>query len=154
MTDAVLLYLDTNVFIELVQGEPAISAPIQSLFKALRDRPRTAIMSELTLAEVLAPSKGRKRRPDLKRRYLDLIVWGRFVDLHAISRSILYETANLRATRSTAKLKLPDAIHLATAIRAGCGFFVSGDRSIPTPGAMRGVRPDAGSIEEILSALR
>jgi predicted nucleic acid-binding protein len=132
MTSRPLVYLDANPFIYALEGAPAISAPIKTLFEALRTRPGAGVTSELTLAEVLAPSKGRKRTPQLKRAYLDLMVWSRFIDLQPVSRAILYETVNLRATRATAKLKLPDAIHLATAIRG---------------------KPDASSVAQIIKDL-
>jgi hypothetical protein len=81
------------------------------------------------------------------------MVWSRFIDLHPVSRGILYETVNLRATRATAKLKLPDAIHLATAIRGRCRFFVSGDKSIPVPRGMIHAKPDASSLADIIKVL-
>jgi predicted nucleic acid-binding protein len=153
MTVRPLVYLDANPFIYALEGAPAISAPIKTLFEALRAWPGAGITSELTLAEVLAPSKGRKRTPLLKRAYLDLMVWSRFIDLQLISRGVLYETVNLRATRATAKLKLPDAIHLATAIRGQCRFFLSGDKSIPVPRGMARAKPDMSSVADIIKVL-
>jgi predicted nucleic acid-binding protein len=155
MTDGPLVYLDANPFIYSVEGEPLISEPIQSFFRSLQERPGSAATSELTLAEVLAPSsQGRKRHPDWKRQYLDLIVWSRFINLKPVSRNVLYETANLRATRATAGLKLPDAIHLATALISGCSFFVTGDRRIPVPDGMQRMKPDEASLTEIIESLR
>ena len=153
MTSEPLVYLDANPFIYALEGAPMIAAPAQTLFEALRARPGAGVTSELTLAEVLAPSKGRKRTPQLKRAYLDLMVWSRFIDLRPISREVLYETVNLRTTRATAKLKLPDAIHLATAIGNQCRFFVSGDKDIPVPRGMIHAKPDASSVARIVETL-
>jgi predicted nucleic acid-binding protein len=153
MTDGPLVYLDANPFIYGLERASAISAPIKTLSEALRAGPGAGITSGLTLAEVLAPTKGRKRTPQLKRAYLDLMVWSHFIDLQPISRGILYETVNLRATRATAKLKLPDAIHLATAIRGRCRFFVSGDKGIPVPRGMIRAKPDASSVADIIRVL-
>jgi predicted nucleic acid-binding protein len=153
MTIKPLVYLDANPFIYALEGAPSISAPLKVLFEALRTQPGSGITSELTLAEVLAPSKGRKRTPQLKRAYLDLMVWSRFIDLQPVSRAILYETVNLRATRVTAKLKLPDAIHVATAIRMQCRFLISGDKAIPIPRGMVRAMPDATSVAEIIKEL-
>src|SRR3954471_24626301 len=111
MTNGGPVYLDANVFIDLIEGDDTISTPIEPLVQTLRQQPGSAITSELTLAEVLAPSKGRKRPPHVKRLYLNLLVWGRFIDLHPVSRGVLYETANLRATKATSKMKLLDAIY-------------------------------------------
>ncbi len=155
MTDAPLLYLDTNAFRDLVEGDSETSASMQTLFKVLKRRPGLGITSELTLAEILAPSsKGRKRAPHLKRAYMDLLLWGRFIRLQPVSRSVLMETVRLRATEATGKLKLPDAIHLATAILSGCPLFVSRDRDIPMPQGMRRIEIGASSVEDILRSLK
>jgi predicted nucleic acid-binding protein len=153
MTDAQLVYLDTNAFRDLIEGEPAISAPAQAMFDVLRKRPGLDVTSELTLAEILAPSKGRKLPPHLRRLYLDLLVWGRFVDLQPVSRGVLLETVSLRATKATSSLKLLDAIHLVTAIRSGCRFFVSRDRGIRVPSGMQRVESDPSSVTGIVEAL-
>jgi predicted nucleic acid-binding protein len=153
MTDGGLIYLDSNVFIDFVEGSESISRPIDPLMQSLKRRPGAAITSELTLAEVLAPSQGRKRLPPVRRQYLDLLVWSRFIGLQPISRAILYETANLKATNVTAKLKLVDAIHLATAIRSRCQFFLSRDRGIPMPQGMRRLETDPASVVSIIESL-
>jgi len=155
MTEGAVVYLDANVFIDFIQGEAELSEPARVLFETLRKRPFSAITSELTLAEVLAPSsKGRKLWPDLKRQNLDLMVWSRFIGLEPISRSVLYESVALRSTKATGRLKLPDAIHLATAILGRCRLFISRDRGIPTPTGMRRVVVDSASLVEIAEALR
>jgi predicted nucleic acid-binding protein len=122
------IYLDTNVFIKAVEGLDEAASPAKTLIQALRHRRSgLAATSEITFAEVPAPAK----RPDalplhMKRRaYLDLLLWSGFVALIPVNRDILIETAALRAT---SKFKLPDAVHLVSAIRARCRFFVSADR--------------------------
>lgn len=155
MNDGALVYLDANPFIYGLEGEPEISEPIRVFFDSLRRRAGLALTSELTIAEVLAPSsKGRRRRPDLTREYLDLIIYGRFIELEPVRLGILFETVKLRATAATGRLKLPDAIHLATAIGGGCRFFLTGDQRIPVPDGMRCVRLDAASLREISEALQ
>ena len=155
MTDVSPVYRDTNAFRDLVEGDPSTSASMQTLFQVLRRHPGLGATSELTLAEILAPSsQGRKRPPHLKRAYMDLLLWGEFLSLKPVSRTVLLETVALRATRVTAKLKLPDAIHLATAIFAGCRLFVSRDHGIPMPEGMQRVEVDASSMSDILASLR
>jgi predicted nucleic acid-binding protein len=144
-------------FIFAVEGEPSVAEPMKSLFEALRAHPGAGVTSELTLAEVLAGCEV-PHSPPIKRAYLDLIVWNKFLDLVPISRDILYESADLRfAHREThgKKLKLPDAIHLVTAIQRRCQYFASADRGISTPVnvSMKKVAPDAVGIAEILRVL-
>ena len=113
------IYLDANVFIYLVDGDQATSAAVLPLFEALRNKPGVGVTSEISLAEVLAGRDARTRR-----LYMDLMVFGQFLTLVPVDRDVLYDTADLR---KVAKMKLVDAIHLATAIRTRCRYFVTRD---------------------------
>jgi predicted nucleic acid-binding protein len=148
------VYFDTNVFILLVEGEPERAAIIRRLFDELRKYDSSAVTSELTLGEVLAPPR-RKGALELhikKRIYLDLIVWSGFIELIPVSRDLLIETANLR---NVSRHKLPDAVHVVSAIRSRCTYFLSNDvdaKRVPTQ--MQWVRPDEQGVATILGALR
>lgn len=145
-------YLDANVFIEALEGIEEISAPIREFFTRLKVAQSGAFTSELTLAEVLAPRSGVSLNPPLKRRYLDLMVWSRLFELRPVSRHILYETVRLRGV---AKLKLPDAIHLATAIDNGCMYFLSRDADFKRmPRGMRRIEPSAAGLASVIEALQ
>jgi predicted nucleic acid-binding protein len=156
MTDSSssLIYLDTNVFIKAVEGLNEAASPAKTLIQALRHgRSGIAATSEITFAEVLAPAK----RPDamplhMKRRaYLDLLLWSGFVALIPVNRDILIETAALRAM---GRLKLPDSVHLVSAIRARCRFFVSADRDFDKmPEGMERVNCDHADLPRLLEAL-
>jgi predicted nucleic acid-binding protein len=118
--------------------------------ETLREHRGIAVTSEITLAEVLAPPT-RKDALQLrvkKRVYLDLLLWSQVFNLVPVSRDILIETAHLR---TMATLKLPDAIHLVTAIRSNCKFFVCNDgdfKKLPT--GMKRVRPNMHEIGDLL----
>lgn len=146
------VYLDANVFIFFLEGNPSASEPVKMLFDALRKHPGSGVTSELTLAEVLAGSE-HPRSPLLKRTYLDLIVWSKFIDLAPVNRDVLYESAELRAMHKLAhgkKLDLPDAIHLVTAIQHKCRYFVSADKGISPPNEMTKISPDNAGVSVIL----
>ena len=149
-----VIYLDTNVFIRAVEGLDEAAAPAKTLIKTLRDqRVGIAATSEITFAEVLAPSKQANALPlHMKRRaYLDLLLWSGFVALIPVSRNILIETAALRAA---GRLKLPDAIHLVSAIHLRCRFFVSADRDFDKmPEGMERVNCDHDSLPRLLNGL-
>ena len=152
MTESGVAYLDTNVFIDAIEGPEAISAPMKALLEAGRAKRGAFVTSELTLAEVLGPSGGQSLPVDLKRAYLDLIVWSGFVDLKPVTRDVLYETASLR---QFARLKLLDAIHLATAVRSECRFFVSRDQDFKQlPIGMEKVTSDSPALDGLMEALR
>ncbi len=152
---AAIVYLDAMAFIFAIEGQPPVSEPVTSLLKALRIHPGVGVTSELSLAEVLAGSE-LAYSPPIKRAYLDLIVWSKFIDLVPISRDILYESADLRFVHREShgkKLKLPDAIHLVTSIRKKCRYFVSADKGIRPPNGMKRIAPDAAGVDEILKVL-
>ena len=157
MTEGALqerVYLDTNVFIRAFEGPPDEAKDFQEFFEALHQNRSYSVTSELTLAELLAPADRKEAVPlHMKRRfYLDLIVWSGFIDLQPVTRSILCETADLC---KVAKHKLPDAIHIVTAIRAGCKLFMSshGDAK-RLPNSMTRLRPDNQGVQTVLNALR
>ncbi|MBI3799662.1 MAG: PIN domain-containing protein, partial [Deltaproteobacteria bacterium] len=56
--------------------------------------------------------------------YLGFLQPRRFLTIVPITRDLLIEAAKLRATT---RLKLPDAIHAATARWQNCTFFVTND---------------------------
>mgnify|MGYP001100985632 CR=1 FL=1 len=140
------LYLDANIFIYAIEGEPRIFDPLQELFGFLRTKKGTAVTSELTLAEVLA------RARDIDRRnYLGLIVWSRVFDLQPVSREVLLETADYR--KAAGMPKLPDAIHAVTAIRAGCRTILSRDRRLRLPEGYTLVSPEPENLTALVREL-
>jgi predicted nucleic acid-binding protein len=149
-----LIYLDTNVFIKAVEGLDDVAGPARTLIRTLRQqRAGMAATSEITFAEVLAPAKrAGALPPHIKRRaYLDLLLWSGFVALVPVSRDILIETAELRAMGT---FKLPDAVHLVSAIRVQCRFFVSADRDFDKmPEGMERVNCDHDELPRLLKVL-
>jgi predicted nucleic acid-binding protein len=148
------VYLDANVFILLVEGEPEQAGIIRELFDVLRKSRNSAVTSELTLGEVLAPPR-RKGALELhlkRRLYLDLMIWSRFIELVPVSRDLLIETADLR---QVSRHKLPDAVHVVTAVRSRCTYFLSNDvDGKRVPNQMQWLRPDVQGIATLLEALR
>jgi predicted nucleic acid-binding protein len=138
------IYLDANVFIYLVDGDQATSAAVLPLFEALRNKPGVGVTSEISLAEVLAGRDARTRR-----LYMDLMVFGQFLTLVPVDRDVLYDTADLR---KVAKMKLVDAIHMATAIRTRCRYFVTRDGDFRRmPRGMTKILPDATAIADLVT---
>lgn len=147
------VYLDANVFIRAFESPQQEADPILELFRALRERKRFSVTSELTLAELLAPPQreGASELPIKRRFYLGLIVWSGFIDLTPVTQSILLDTADLRRV---ANHKLPDAIHIVTAIQKRCAFFMSNDKRVKPPQEMQLVQPDESGVATIMDAIR
>ncbi len=140
------IYLDANVFIYLIDGDRTASTAVVPLFEALRNKPGIGVTSEISLAEVLAGRDARTRR-----LYLDLMVFGQFLTLVPVDRDVLYDTADLR---KVAKMKLVDAIHLATAIQSNCRYFVTRDGDFRRmPRGMAKVLPDASAISDLAAKI-
>ncbi|SHL26156.1 type II toxin-antitoxin system VapC family toxin [Roseibium suaedae] len=131
----VRLYLDTNVFILALQGaaDDVRADTARRLFFAVEDGTLSAVTSELALAEVLSGGGSQRQLPQLlKEQYLDLMVSRHLVELVPLVRDDMYLAADLSGSQS-AKVRLPDRLHLATAIRVKADYFVSDDRMIDVP---------------------
>lgn len=118
------VYLDANVFIYAVEGSAVFAEVLPPLLAAVAQSTQAAVTSELALAEVLVhPFRdGDRRREE---------AFTRAVRTHGgltvvpVSRAVLVEAARLRAAFPT--LKLPDAIHAATARLNACGVLLTND---------------------------
>jgi len=117
------VYADANIIIYAVEGFVAYLDQIRALMTAMNTGEVIIITSELTLAEVLVkPLKD--QNPAIQQAYKTFLAPTPALEVAPISRDILEEAAQWRATT---KLKLPDAIHLATALRRQCDSFLTND---------------------------
>src|SRR5690349_1761253 len=117
------LYLDANILIYAFENTDAVSERLRNLLAAAASpRYRFLATSELTLAEiVVAPlRKGDQRLIDI---YESITIGNSFVHVGTVSREVLWLAAILRSKHR--QLRLPDAIHLATAMLFGCSYFLS-----------------------------
>lgn len=120
------IYLDANVFIYALEGtEPWVEA-VRPLFRLIDAAQCEAVTSELTLAEVLVRPM-REENDILVQRYERLLRPRPGFSVVPVLASTWREAAALRAGTS---LRLPDAVHLATAQAEGCDFVVSNDAKL------------------------
>lgn len=83
--------------------------------------------------------------------YLEFFDKGSFVDPIPVSRSILMDTAIVRHRHSR---RLPDAIHIATALALGCSFFMTFDSDAKRrPSTLRWVTATTGDLDAVIKAL-
>ena len=148
-----LVYIDTCAFVAAFEADGDEGGLIRRLFAWLSEKPGSAVTSELTIAELLAPTA----RPNVmsidERRevYLPLLENRQFIDFVPVTRAILIETVALRSAHPQ---KLPDAIHIATAAVELCGFFFSSDQDPRrVPQTLRWATPDDDGLNAIRSAL-
>jgi predicted nucleic acid-binding protein len=127
------IYLDTNVFIAAYEARGARSDHAWWILDAVETGEFLAVTSELTLAEVLVGPL-QDGDEELAGHYHNIVASDDGLDVAPVDRKVLIEAAMLRSFSRS--LKLPDAIHVATARIRDCNFIVSDDRRLPS---MRGV---------------
>lgn len=149
-----VVYVDTNPIAYAFEGPEELASVLMRLFSIFRSSPGLAVTSELTLAEVLP----KKRTPD--RKFFDLLIWNRVFDLRPITREILIETASYRRTAGRkapdgriTMPKLPDAIHVVTAVRTGCKVFLSSDSRLKLPDGLKLVQANVAGVVSLIEDL-
>lgn len=120
------IYLDTNIFIYALEGYPTFRTALATLFDALDRQELTAVTSELTLAEALV-KPFLDRSVEREAAYLRMLQSSASLQMLPVNRDVLVAAARLRADTS---IKLPDAIHAATAQIAGCSYFLTNDSHV------------------------
>ncbi len=123
------VYVDTNIIIYLIEGLSEYEKPLGEIRELLETSQLHPITSELSLAECLVqPFKTNATEAvSLYRTFLEDS--GCF-DLLQIHKEVLVQAAYITAET---KMKLPDAIHVATAITTNCNLFLTNDKNIRTP---------------------
>ncbi|HZI85805.1 MAG TPA: type II toxin-antitoxin system VapC family toxin [Pyrinomonadaceae bacterium] len=117
------VYLDTNIVIYSVEGYTTHATRIKSLLRTMTEGKIKVMTSDLTLAEVLVKPK-RDRNTKLADAYRHFLQPTDVLLNCPITREILEAAAGIRAT---SVLKLPDAIHFASAINHKCDSFLTND---------------------------
>ena len=116
-------YLDTNIIIYAIEGKNPWSNMLRELFHAVDARAIHTFTSELTVAEV--PAKPLELGAiDLVATYEELLAPDSLVRVIPINRPILRSAAELCGRM---RIKLADAIHVATAQQSACEFLLTND---------------------------
>lgn len=131
------IYLDANVWIYALEGYAAYTAPLTALFERLDAGDLLGTTSELTLAEVLVKPFA-DENVVLQRRYIEALQDRPSVRIVPVTRDILIDAARLRSQHPT--LKMPDALHAATALASGAGYLVSNDVRFATVPGLEQIR--------------
>jgi predicted nucleic acid-binding protein len=151
------VYLDSNVFIELYENAGEHRRRLWRLLEVLPCPGWEMVTSELSFAEVaVIPLRGNDH--ELCAVYEDVISSrDGLMRVIPVARTILRQAAQLRAAH--AALRLPDAIHLATAVESACIALVTNDKRLrnigaeATPAGIRIFGIDEADIDELLAFL-
>jgi predicted nucleic acid-binding protein len=121
------VYLDANVFIAAYENQGARSDHAWWLLDAIERGDLRGVTSEITLAELLV-RPFEEQDHDLIRSYQEVLSPADGMEVPNVTRQVLIEAAILRSMRRS--LRLPDAIHVASARLATCSHLVSDDRRL------------------------
>jgi predicted nucleic acid-binding protein len=117
------VYLDANFFIYALEAVAPWARVAGAVLTSLDGGGLAAVTSELSLAECLVKPLELGRR-DIAGAYLELLKDHRFLSVIPVTREVLIEAARLRGL---SRIKLPDAIHAATALQKGCSSLLTND---------------------------
>lgn len=151
------VYADTNIYIIVFEGEdPRRERLAKTLFPPALPQ-FTLVASLVTYAELLV-GPFRSGNGELVASYEALFGGDTLLDSVPVDQPLLREAALLRARYRV--LRLPDALHIVSAMRAGCSHFVSDEARFPPlfeldsgSGAeaarIETLRPDAKGIDKL-----
>lgn len=125
------VYLDTNIFVYAVEGFERHAQELAGLFAGIESGSLAAVTSELTLAECLV-KPFMDKNASRQQVYLELLRDRPGLSIVPVSRAILVEAARIRSAASA--VRLPDAIHLATAVSTGCNALLTNDHTLASSG--------------------
>lgn len=140
-------YLDANVFIAALEHVGAHSDHAWWVLSAIEDGEVEGVTSEITLAEILV--KPMERRDEgVITAYQSMISSVPGFVVPSVDRAILIDAARLRTTQRA--LKLPDAVHVATALAFGCTHFISDDDRLSVPEGIVRLPVSPFTIDDLL----
>ena len=115
--------IDSSVWVYHFEQLPEFARAAGQVIQSLEERRFRGIVSELTLLE-LTVRPLQLGRQDVADEYELLLSYFPNVDLEPVTREVLLEAAALRARH---RLRIPDAILLATGIRSSATAAVTND---------------------------
>ncbi len=118
-----MIALDANIFIYFLEGNSEFGNDSVTMFRYGEHDKVELCASDITIMEVLAQPLINAVQAEAA--YAKLMALG--VRYEPISRRVLLEAARLRRAYQFGAM---DAIHVASAILAGCTHFITNDRHI------------------------
>jgi predicted nucleic acid-binding protein len=142
------VYLDSNVFIAAMENPGAHSDHAWWIINAIEESQIVGVTSEITLAEILVKPIELGDR-DLAAAYEQMIMPGVNFEVLQVRREILVGAAQMRVRRSS--MRLPDAIHISTALASRCSHFVSDDQRLHSIESLKTLSVNPFTLDDILA---
>lgn len=118
-----LLYVDTAPFIYFTEKRGHAADKMRAIFTIMSTGQFDVITSPVILPETLMKPLQAEDKP-LITQYLAMFFHTKGIAIAAITAQTGNVAANLRARYN---VRTPDALHLATALEAGCNAFLTND---------------------------
>jgi predicted nucleic acid-binding protein len=130
-----LVYLDSNVLIYLLDANPTYLSRVERLLSMTSAGAFRATTGDLTVTEILVRPLASGDQDAVSRiaGFLD----SGLVDVRSHTREDFEMAARVRAAHRTS---IPDALHVATAVNAGCTVLVTNDARMPSVPGLEVVR--------------
>lgn len=141
------VYLDANVFIAAFEAPGAHGDHAWNILHAVEQAEVTAVTSELTLSEILVKPL-EQGASELATAYDQMISPANNLEIVSVSRDVLVHAARLRAGRRG--LRLPDAVHIASAQSTGRSYFITEDERLAMPEGMTRLSVSPFTIDDIV----
>lgn len=138
-------YIDTNIFIYLVEGRGIHRDLARMIMQGLMQRQVQLVSSALAHAECLH-GVYKHDRPDFIPLYHAMLYGITAPKLVPLEPDTLALAANYAATFS---MKLLDAIHVACAVRSGCDHLLTNDSGMRSPETLKIVNLGSLTIDEL-----
>lgn len=120
--------LDTAPLIYFIEENPTYLETIRPFFVAMDRGEFRVVTSTVTLLEVLV-HPFRRGEKELAQQYRDILLGAEGLITISLSQDITEVAARLRASHN---IRTPDAIQMATALRAGASHFLTNDVRLPS----------------------
>jgi len=133
-----VLAVDTAPIIYWLEGHPRLADRFAAVFAAAESGDAQIVISTVTLAEVLAGPL-RTGNELLTAQYREALTRSAGWQVLPFDVELAVEAARIRAVY---RMRLPDAIQVATAIRAGAEALVTHDRAMRRVRGLRVVGPE------------
>ena len=130
------VYLDANVFIYFLDRYPPLTAVVDRLFSLIVSHDVEAVTGQLAVAEVMV-GVYRTAEPTAIERAHGFFRTSGMTSIIGHDADAFDVAARLRADRG---VPFVDAIHMATALGAGCRYLITNDACMPSIDGLEIVR--------------